>query len=120
MTSKEPDPGTLPYEEITDDKYALEAAPTFSIEESRPGMRVLRGKCPRCYAIIDIPVMATVFEGNRWSLTDLRRPGSRKTGHADPVEPVLCTCEVHDHPGRPEGRKGCGAHWNFVIRAASA
>jgi hypothetical protein len=120
LTNKKPDPGQLPYQEITDDSYAREAAPTFRLEEPRPGVRVLRGQCPRCDAIIDIPVMPTVFDGNRWSITGLFHRDDSKTGEADPVEHVLCTCDAHDHPGRPEGRKGCGAYWNFVIRTASA
>jgi hypothetical protein len=119
MTYKKPYPGKLPYHEITDDSYAPKAAPTFRIEEPRPGMRVLRGQCPRCDAIIDIPVVPTVFEGNRWSITGLFR-SSDKSCDDDSVEHVLCTCDVHDHRGRPEGRTGCGAYWNFFIRAVSA
>src|SRR5258708_11622725 len=104
MTIKKPDLGQLPYQEITDDSYARKAAPTFRIEQPRTGVRVLRGQCPRCDAIIDIPVMLTVFEGNRWSITGLFHRGDSKTRDADPVEPVLCTCDVHDHPRRPESR----------------
>jgi hypothetical protein len=120
MTNQEPDPGCVPYLEITDDSYAQKAAPTFRIEETRPGARVLRGQCPRCDAIIDIPVMPTVFGGSRWSITGLFHPADRKAADADYVEPVLCTCDAHSHAGRPEGRKGCGAYWNLLIRAASA
>jgi hypothetical protein len=117
MPASRPAPGELPYQEITDDSYASQAAPTFTIEESGPGERVLRGQCPRCQAIIEIPVMSSVFTGMR-SLSDLFRGGARK-GPADSVEPVLCTCN-HNHPGRPEERQGCGAYWNFVIHAAPA
>lgn len=120
MTNRKPDPSQLPYQEITDDRYAQEAAPTFRIEEPRPGIRVLRGHCPRCHAIIDIPVVPTVFEGSRRSVTGLFRRHDSSPGEAGTVEPVLCTCDNHDHPGRPEGRKGCGAYWNFVVRTVPA
>jgi hypothetical protein len=120
MTNKKPGPSQLPYQEITDDSFAGKAAPTFRIEEPRAGMRVLRGQCPRCDAIIDIPVMPTVFEGNRWFITGLFHRGDGEPRAADAVEHVLCTCDMHNHPGRPEGRRGCGAYWNFVIRTSSA
>lgn len=111
---------SLPYQEVTDDSYAEKAAATFTIEEPRPGLRVLRGNCPRCGALIDVPVMPTVFDGMR----SLRRQRNGAVGQAaaaaqDIVEPMLCTCD-DDHPRRPEGRKGCGAYWNFVISVASA
>jgi len=117
MPTSHPAPGELPYQEITQDGYASRAAPTFTIEEPRPGLRVLRGQCPRCEAIIEIPVMSSVFDGMR-SLSDLFRSGTRKAVSSETIEPVLCTCN-HDHPGRPGDRHGCGAYWNFVIRAAS-
>jgi hypothetical protein len=118
MSSRKPDTGQLPYREITDESYARKAAPTFGIEEPKPGLRILRGSCPRCGAIIDIPLMPSVFGGNRSSSTVLR-PGATSKGDAGSIEPVLCTCD-DDHPGRPDGRRGCGAYWNFVIHPASA
>jgi hypothetical protein len=48
-----------------------------------------------------------------------RRADSGKQNDADTVEPMLCTCD-DDHPHRPEGRKGCGAYWNFIIPGQSA
>ncbi len=116
MTNGTTDLSQLPYQEITDVHYAQEAAPTFHIEEPRPGIRVLRGQCPRCHAVIDIPVVPTVFEGSRWSVTGLFRRHDSNPGETETGEPVLCTCDAHNHPGRPEGRKGCGAYWNFVVR----
>jgi hypothetical protein len=99
----------MPYREVTEDRYA-ESAQNFTIEEPRPGTLVLRGPCPRCEAIIDIPVVSGIFRSSR--LLGSRGPhNSPATGQ---IEPMMCTCE-DDHPGRPEGAFGCGAYWTLVL-----
>jgi hypothetical protein len=114
VTPGKPGPsGPLPYLEITQDGYAEQAARTFSIEEAEPGDYVLRGPCPRCGAVVDIPVVAGIFDGSR-SLAHRPQPGDGGKF----TEPVICTCE-DDHPNRPPERFGCGAYWNFVIVPAS-
>jgi hypothetical protein len=98
---------SLPYLVITDERYNAHVARTFTVAEPAPGTVVLRGPCPRCEAIIDIPLVDTVF----------RRSRQHGPGH-DPgrsrVEPMLCTCE-DEHPNRPTGRKGCGAYWKLIL-----
>jgi hypothetical protein len=110
-------PVNLPYQEVTEDDYAAAAAETFTVEEPKPGRRVLHGNCPRCHALIDIPIVLSVFGGNR-SLTDLLKRRSEAAESAPVIEPMLCTCD-EAHTGRPEGRTGCGAYWNFALRPAS-
>jgi len=113
-----PAPGDLlPYQEMTDDGYAELAAQTFTVEQAEPGMYVLRGPCPRCKAIVDIPVVLSIFEGMR-SLAHPLRAASKTASGDEFVEPVLCTCE-DEHPKRPQGRVGCGAYWTVIIEAAS-
>lgn len=119
MTDK-PDPGRLPYQEITDHSYAQRAAANFTIEVPRRGMRVLRGECPRCEAIITIPLPPTMFDGSRWSITGILRRGAAEPDDPPPYHPVMCTCDTHEHAGRPEDATGCGAYWNFVIQPESA
>lgn len=110
MTTGKPAPaGMLPYLETTEDRYAEEAARTFSVVEAGPGDFVLRGPCPRCGTIVDIPVVDEFFRG---SLTLAHAPQSAAGG--DFVEPVICTCD-DDHPNRPGERFGCGAYWTFII-----
>lgn len=99
----------LPYREVTDEEYAAFAASQFTVEEPRPGTLILRGQCPRCHAVIDIPVVSGIFRTS--SL-----PG-RKLWHrqqADHVEPMMCTCE-ESHPGRPDDVVGCGAYWTLTL-----
>jgi hypothetical protein len=94
----------LPYRETTDPDYAATAATTFIIEDHGIGLRLLRGRCPRCAAAIDIPVVRQVVKGS----------GQTVTASTSAIEPVLCTCD-ETHDGRPEGRVGCGAYWNFTL-----
>ena len=95
----------LPYLEITEPGFAPAAAATFTIDSYGAGVQLLRGPCPRCSAVIDIPVVVEVVKG-------AGRPGQPAGEPAE--EPVICTCgEKHD--GRPADRVGCGAYWNFVL-----
>jgi hypothetical protein len=104
----------LPYEEITNETFATLAAANFSVEELVPGTLVLRGPCPRCSTLIDIPVVSSVFRAARVA-GELPRQRISATSD-DHVEPMICTCE-EAHPHRPDDRVGCGAYWNLIIRA---
>jgi hypothetical protein len=106
-----PDGEPLPYREMTDESYAESAARDFTVEEPKRGILILRGPCPRCRAIIDIPVVDGIFF--RASLRDARMWHRRRSG-ADHEEPMLCTCEER-HPGRPDDAVGCGAYWTLVL-----
>jgi hypothetical protein len=105
--------GPLPYAEITDDSYAERAAQNFTVVEAAPGTLVLHGPCPRCATLIDIPVVQSIFRGfhfpGGW-------PTARHGTATEPAhnEPMICTCG-DEHPGRPEGRQGCGAYWILNI-----
>lgn len=100
-----------PYREMTDEQYADWVARHFTVEEVQPGTLVLRGPCPRCHAIIDIPVVNDIFQASR------RRGGRlwrRAPSTVDHEEPMLCTCE-EPHPGRPDKADGCGAYWTVML-----
>ncbi len=116
MTASNPAPepdAPLPYIGITDDTYAVYAAKSFTVTELARGTLVLRGPCPRCHALIDIPVVSSIFRSSR-SAGDRLRAGAPKAAEAGHDEPMMCTCE-DEHPDRPEGRSGCGAYWILTI-----
>jgi hypothetical protein len=99
----------LPYAEVTDEAYAEVAARTFTVEEPHPGTVVLRGPCPRCLAVIDIPIVDFVVSRSfPFAGADAM---SSDVGH---VESMMCTCE-DPHPNRPDGAYGCGAYWVLVV-----
>lgn len=116
MTASSPAPepdAPLPYTEITDDTYAVDAAKSFTVTEQGRGTLVLRGPCPRCRALIDIPVVSSIFRSSS-SVGGWLRAGTPKAAEAGHDEPMMCTCE-DEHPDRPEGRSGCGAYWVLTI-----
>lgn len=108
----------VPYREITESHYATTAAVAFVIEEYATGMWLLRGPCPRCAAVIDIPVVSEVVKGaDRTALgpsPDRAQEPGAPASEEGPSEAVICTCD-EAHEGRPDGRVGCGAYWNFVL-----
>jgi hypothetical protein len=108
----------LPYVETTEDVYSEEAAKSFSVIELRHGTLLLRGPCPRCHAMIEVPIVSTIFKSPRSLLDKLRprSPNAVTTGKGH-IEPMMCVC-ADEHPGRPEGRAGCGAYWTLTITAA--
>jgi hypothetical protein len=103
----------LPYREITDETYAHLAAENFTVEEPKPGTLVLRGPCPRCNAIIGVPVVTSIFRSTRLFGGGTRRP-RQTTAPTSHIEPMMCTCD-DEHPNRPEGGYGCGAFWTLVM-----
>ncbi|MFE5810630.1 hypothetical protein [Streptomyces sp. NPDC056491] len=110
-----PQPLDLPYEEITAPEYAALAAALFTLEEGGPDVTVLRGSCPRCGAVLEVPVATQVFRRLRLiPFQDVVRRLRAAPRTGDRVEPMLCTCE-DTHPGRPEGRVGCGAYWTLLL-----
>ncbi|MFF3504007.1 hypothetical protein [Streptomyces sp. NPDC003247] len=109
--------GPLPYRETTAEEFGTHVARTFTVTEPRPDTLVLSGRCPRCAAAIDIPVVSGVFRGGGpWF--GRRRQGAPDGAAAEPrVELMMCTCD-EDHPDRPEGRYGCGAYWSVRVPEA--
>jgi hypothetical protein len=102
----------LPYKEITDQTYAVQAAQSFTVSEPARGTLILRGPCPRCCAVIDIPVISNIFRLS--GLVSGLLPARGQSAEVNHTEPMMCTC-IEDHPGRPAERDGCGAYWNLSI-----
>jgi hypothetical protein len=102
-----PTDGLVPYHEISEPGYAEQAAATFVIEEFGVGMSLLGGRCPRCDVAIEVPLIDGVFRSRL----------ATGAGDAQAV-PIICTC-TEAHPGRPDGRVGCGAYWIFDLPAGS-
>jgi len=120
VTASDQSPGQktpLPYAETTDDAYSATAAKSFTATKLAEGTLVLRGPCPRCHAVIDIPVVSSVFRGSR-SLGGWLRAQAPRPSEDSYTEPMLCTCQ-DDHPDRPAGRSGCGAYWSLTISPAA-
>lgn len=111
------DPHPVPYHEITEQSYAQLAAQTFTMEKPHPNTVLLRGPCPRCHGLIEVPVVTSIFRVSR-TLRDRLHRGERRDRDAPHIEPIICTCE-HEHPNRPSDRFGCGAYWMIVIPASS-
>jgi hypothetical protein len=101
----------VPYRELSEPDYAETAAATFVIEDFDIGMSLLSGLCPRCGVAIEVPLIDGVFRGDRRVDTAERAGGARTV-------PIICTC-TEAHPGRPDGRVGCGAYWIFDLPAGS-
>lgn len=102
----------LEYLEITSDEYAKLAAATFKVTPMSRHEFLLTGPCPRCAAVVQIPVVTGVYKTFRgFAAFEWMKPQAVK----EPVsavrdEPCVCTCE-EEHPNRPDGRTGCGAQW---------
>ncbi|MFJ3791256.1 hypothetical protein [Kitasatospora sp. NPDC090091] len=92
-------PANLPYQPVTEPGYAA-AATTFEVHTYDDGALTVNGPCPRCGALLEVPVFDKAF----------RAVG----GSSGPVL-IICNCEDHQHPGRPAGRRGCGAYWKFLL-----
>ncbi|MER7955972.1 MULTISPECIES: hypothetical protein [unclassified Streptomyces] len=88
----------LQYQLSSDPLYASTAAAVFTVEDYGDGAAVLRGPCPRCGVSLEVPAFDEVV---------------RAVGGGDPLL-VVCDCR-QEHPGRPDGRTGCGAYWNFLL-----
>lgn len=107
--------GLKPYLETTEDWYASFAAERFVVDELNPGTLVLRGPCPRCEAVMEAPVVDSIFRSTRGVRFWRREPATATT--ESHVEPMMCDCG-EDHPDRPEGLGGCGAYWTLTISVA--
>jgi hypothetical protein len=102
-----------PYMEVTDATFAQLAAKTFALEKQPKGILLLRGPCPRCNGIIDIPIVDRIFRTSHSRHSGLR--SQPRSEHVVPrVEPMICNCD-HSHPDRPKDRVGCGAYWILEI-----
>lgn len=100
----------LPYEEVNKESFARDSAAEFELVQAGPGTAELRGPCPRCRTTIRVPVVTSTFKSFRlWPRTGQRTPPANVR-----EELVICTCE-EEHPGRPDGKFGCGAFWRLQI-----
>ncbi|MDO3704727.1 hypothetical protein Q3W71_23980 [Micromonospora sp. C28SCA-DRY-2] len=132
-------PAPLPYAEVTDEAYALEAAATFTVREFGTAV-VLSGGCPRCQDPITFALVDSVFRREAPPAPPLDPDGPAggtpagsaasaavepagvpaPRGSTGPPPPsyrtIFCTCEVA-HPYRAEGQVGCGAYWTLRLDA---
>lgn len=99
---EDPTQQLVPYREVTDAEFSVRAAETFTAERLDPGVLLLAGPCPRCAAVISIPIFNQVF----------RQGGTVGTGRR--LETVMCTCG-EPHQDRPDAYLGCGAYWTFEL-----
>ncbi|MFJ9643613.1 hypothetical protein [Streptomyces sp. NPDC101206] len=106
----------LAYAETTDDTYAAAAARTFSVQRPSKGFTLLNGPCPRCRAALSVPLVSDVLRQAGPRRRRTWRIRLRRTGRdaLRPYDTVRCNCRL-PHPGRPEGRRGCGAYWNLRV-----
>jgi hypothetical protein len=108
----------MPYQEMTDPAFGQRAADTFVASRTADRAISLVGPCPRCSSGMEVVIPGEMFLATRTSL--LRRALGRPDGTASPAGsqeeevPMICLCTA-THPGRPEGRKGCGAYWNLTV-----
>jgi hypothetical protein len=103
----------MPYREVSEPDYAQVAAETFVLEEFGFGVSLLGGRCPRCQAAIQVPVVDRVVRTVQFDDVET----AELTGGARAV-PIICTC-TETHPGRPVDQVGCGAYWIFNLPARS-
>ena len=102
-------PALLPYLEVTNPGYAATAASAFEVQEGQLGDLSLRGPCPRCGIVIEIPVFDYVVRKAGWpAVWRSRRTRASNPSSAPVMNPTKC---------RPEGQVGCGAYWNFTLSA---
>jgi hypothetical protein len=68
---------------------------------------VVNGPCPRCehvFSASKVRTAVTDWEGTLGESADERDPGAAEFVEVD----LWCECD-DEHPGRPDGRTGCGA-----------
>jgi hypothetical protein len=105
----------MPYREAFDLEFAERAAASFSASVVDEDTVSLTGPCPRCGTGMNVVVPSEMFFADRTRLLRrlLGRPG-RQPSPPDQEVPMFCSCRA-EHPGRPEGRTGCGAYWNLAV-----
>jgi hypothetical protein len=106
----------LEYQEITKDEYAEQAARTFTVTKIARHELLLTGPCPRCAAVVQIPVVTGVYKTFRgFAAFEWMKPQAVKQPvSAVREEPCVCTCD-EAHPNRPAGHTGCGAQWQLRL-----
>lgn len=108
MTNSPGVPAPTPYHVVTDDHYGEQVATSFDASPIQGG-NILSGLCPRCADAMTFPQVKGVFR-TIW-------PGRPKASTAATTLPMNCRC-TEEHPGRPNGKKGCGAYWNITVTPA--
>lgn len=112
----------LPYAEITHEDYGVQAR-SFTVVPTRGGV-VLCGLCPRCADTMEFLYVNRVYRRFRLlraeggASSSAQPPQQRRAASEEGFIPMACTC-TEDHPGRPSGEDGCGAHWNIVLGPAT-
>lgn len=91
----------IAYDDRSDESWAEKVAATFTWDD-RDGTWVLSGSCPRCGDEMYKAFPAEAF------LTEATRGAAKRT------VVVACNCEG-EHPGRPDGRKGCGVYGGLEL-----
>ncbi|MFE3327950.1 hypothetical protein [Streptomyces sp. NPDC059176] len=101
---------SLPYEEVTDGQFAIDAASSFRfIAASGRRRGDIEGPCPRCAGHMVESLIAGGYRGAERG----HAPAPDRDSESD--ETLVCLCDA-DHPGRPADRpRGCGAYWNLKI-----
>jgi hypothetical protein len=93
-----PSPSETPYTETSEQGFADWTRDHFRVREVLGGLS-FEGPCPRCRH----PITNVWFDEIYRARDHAPRQGSTEV-------PMICTCEI-THPGAPNSRYGCGAHW---------
>ncbi|GAA1381218.1 hypothetical protein [Catellatospora chokoriensis] len=99
------------YEHRTQPSYTEHVATTFEAETSDESV-VLHGSCPRCGHVMEYLIDDDVVRSSRTITTDT--PGAEPSTAGAISEHMACMCDM-EHSGRPEGYRGCGAHWYLQV-----
>jgi hypothetical protein len=91
----------IEYDERSDETWAENVAKTLTWED-RDGTWVLTGSCPRCG-----DEMYKAFPAETFGTEPTRGAGPR-------THVVACNCEG-EHPGRPDGKTGCGVYGGLEL-----
>jgi hypothetical protein len=116
----------LRYSEEPREEYESQALhtikPSLYPDDAEPLAVDLAGTCPRCehglpaarrWLVAVSPITKLNDRDRRRLAADLRAAGV-DLSHGDETFELSCQCD-EEHPGRPEGRKGCGATFDLRV-----
>lgn len=113
----------LPFRETKDPAFGERAAESFTVSLVANGTLALVGCCPRCHGSMELVTVDDVYLAHRLNIFRRifrgDRSGSLPTVESTREVPMICLC-TSAHPGRPEGRKGCGAYWVLTLVSESS
>lgn len=107
-----PDQAELRYEYRNQPSYTEHVAATFKPGTGDDDAVVLRGFCPRCSHAMEYLIDDEVVRSTRSVTTDT--PGAESATDDAITEHMACMCKA-EHAGRPDGYRGCGAHWYLQV-----